>query len=432
MNINTFVIKPHITAYLMFVLIGMALVFCFYQIFYSITSEYVIYFLAWLWAIFLALYINFSRLEALLNKPNKQSDLFIWLIIIGFALVFRGMAFTAEPYLADDYERYLFDGRIQLSGFNPYAVIPINLPDLGGVNIPKPEVKTIYPPLAELLFSVSVWFGDSLLSWKLFSLIPDLLGAVFFVGILKALKQSSLLAIFWLWNPLLLKEISHSGHLDIWTLFVLVLFLYFALYKRLRLAAFFLALAVLIKLIPLIILPAWIKQIETKKQRAQVILIGALTLFLGFIIYFPEHPFLNIAYFYQHIQGYGSFYQMLSLVIPEEHAKTLLMSFAGALYLYLIFIKKRYHTRPVLDLSELFLLGFVFSSMGFPWYLLLCLPWILLKRDWVLMAFIAFTHLNFYSYQLNEPTLILPLTLSLLLFYWLFTKTKENSYGEID
>ena len=53
------------------------------------------------------------------------------------------MAFMAEPYLADDYERYLFDGRIQLSGVNPYAVIPINLPELGGVNIPKPEVKTI-------------------------------------------------------------------------------------------------------------------------------------------------------------------------------------------------------------------------------------------------------------------------------------------------
>lgn len=420
--------------YLTLMLIGLGLFWCFYQLFFDIDSGRLVYYLALAWAFFFLLAFKGTVFDSFINGPGS---LILWLVIIGFAIAFRVMAFTAEPYLADDFQRYLFDGRIQLAGFNPYSVVPLELNEWGGDLIPKPEVKTIYPPMAQVIFKLSAWFGDSLLHWKFFSLLPDLLGAVVFIGILKVFDLSPLWVIFWLWNPLIIKEISHAAHLDIWTLFALVLYLYTALMQRLRLAAFFLALAVLIKLIPLLILPAWLYQLYRENLHGkplillQILLIFLFTLLVGFLAYFPEHPFSTIAYFYQHIQGYGALFLLGTSIFPEDNVKVLLTCFAGAIILFMIFIQGRYQHHTVLNLSELFFVIFLFSSMGFPWYLILCLPWIIVKKDWLLMTFVALTQLNFYAHQIAQPAEQFLVILLLLSGYWFFKQFREVKYETI-
>ncbi len=109
-----------------------------------------------------------------------DSPLLLGAIILIFALLFRVQVISASPFLADDYLRYLFDGKLILAGINPYAVIPLSMPELGGADIPKADIKTIYPPLAEGLFAISSWLGGSLWHWRLLNLIPDLLGAAVF------------------------------------------------------------------------------------------------------------------------------------------------------------------------------------------------------------------------------------------------------------
>ena len=416
-------------AAVLFLSSGLALSSGFYLLFFHYQSVFYLYYLGVIWAVFLALFIYFPRLDA---SVQPREGYVVWGLILLFGLLLRVMAFSAEPYLADDYERYLFDGRIQWAGFNPYTVVPQDLKAWGGDLIPKAEVKTIYPPLAEVLFKLSAWFGNSLLSWKLFSLIPDLLGALVFARLLMLYGRSPLWVTFWLWNPLILKEISHAGHLDIWTLFAVLLFFYAVLKQRLRLAGFFLALAVLIKLIPLLIFPLWLLQLVgdriPKKRLIEIVSVFVITLLLGFLAYFPEHPFLNIAFFYQHIQGYGALYQLGTSVLSEESVKRLLISVAGGLLLFLVIIKGRYQKQDVLALSEVFLLLFIFSSMGFPWYLLLCLPWIIIKKDWLIMALVALTQLNFYAYQLEQPAWQLVAILLLLVIYWLVTNFREVKY----
>lgn len=124
-----------------------------------------------------------------------------WLVVLGFAVLFRLELITASPYLISDFERYLFDGRLLLAGINPYDAQPISFPELGGQNVPRPEIKTIYPPLAQLLFGAAVWLGDTLSHWRLMSLVPDLLGAL----VLSKILQKCNRPLSWLMEPLALE-----------------------------------------------------------------------------------------------------------------------------------------------------------------------------------------------------------------------------------
>tara|TARA_R110000868_G_scaffold364037_5_gene626800 strand:- start:88123 stop:89421 length:1299 start_codon:yes stop_codon:yes gene_type:complete len=333
-------------------------------------------------------------------------------IILIFALLFRVQVISASPFLADDYLRYLFDGKLILAGINPYAVTPLSVPELGGADIPKADIKTIYPPLAEGLFAISSWLGGSLWHWRLLNLIPDLLGAAVFYRYLIHRRLPGHWVVLWLWNPLILKEGLHAAHLDIWTLFTVMLFVYWAEKKKLSLAALALAAAVLLKLMPLILLPVWLMQLPNRRDR---LITAGLTLggiLLGFSWFLPWHPFGNIAVFLQHIQGYGVLFKVLGQgfgvwQLDSEWIKWLLTSVGGALALYWVFILKRYQAQPTLRLLELFLLLYVFSSMGFPWYLLLVLPWVLIQGHWLWLVFIALSELVFYSYQLDRQSNLL-------------------------
>lgn len=73
------------------------------------------------------------------------------------AVFFRITLLTAQPSLSDDIYRYLWDGRVQAHGLNPYLYSPdsVELEFLRddiyeGVN--HRGVNTIYPPFAQVFF----------------------------------------------------------------------------------------------------------------------------------------------------------------------------------------------------------------------------------------------------------------------------------------
>lgn len=358
------------------------------------------------WAGFLGVFFlckNQWHRKDLHSITSKESTFLFWAIVLFFALVFRVQVLLAFPFLADDFQRYLFDGKLILSGINPYAVQPLSFPELGGAEIPKPDIKTIYPPLAEGLFTVAAWLGGTLWHWRLMNLIPDLLGAVVFYRLLNRHRLPGYWIVLWLWNPLILKEGLHAAHLDIWTLFAVLLFVYWAEQGRLKVAALSLAAAVLLKLIPLVLLPVWLTQLSSHRERLTVLGVISSVIAVGFVWFLPWHPFANLAVFLQHIQGYGVLFQVIQSGfglwdLDPEWSKWLLTSLGGALYMHWLLVLKR---NPPLRMLELLVLLFVFSSMGFPWYLLTVLPWVLIQGHWLWLVFVALSQLIFYSHQVQ-------------------------------
>ncbi len=74
------------------------------------------------------------------------------------AVVLRLIFLPAMPSLSDDYHRYVWDGRVQLAGINPYKYRPYEhaldrVPYAGRDLINHDELKTIYPPLTQAVFA---------------------------------------------------------------------------------------------------------------------------------------------------------------------------------------------------------------------------------------------------------------------------------------
>ena len=165
------------------------------------------------------------------KKTHPQNGLLVWIVAIG--LVMRITMLFSTPMLEDDYFRYLWDGAVTARGINPYTYAPQsvidndpNIPDAmkelvaesGDVvrRINHPQIRTIYPPVTQAFFAtahlLSPW---NVLGWRFVLLLVDIVNLILLLSILRFFGLSSFwIAVYW-WNPLLVKEIFNSGHMDI-------------------------------------------------------------------------------------------------------------------------------------------------------------------------------------------------------------------------
>src|SRR6185369_3198082 len=100
-----------------------------------------------------------------LRTSDSRSLLVIGLI---FAALFRLSIIFFPPHLSDDIYRYIWDGRVQAAGINPYRYIPAedSLAQLRDDKIypyinRRDTAHTIYPPVAEAAFFVITRFSES-------------------------------------------------------------------------------------------------------------------------------------------------------------------------------------------------------------------------------------------------------------------------------
>ncbi len=171
---------------------------------------------------------------------------------IAFAVALRLIFLFPEPRLSGDVYRYLSDGQVTASGGNPYAYTPSD------PRINHPEIRSIYPPLAQLLFALV----HELLPWRLLLIAFDA-GAVWLLRGRGALAYATC--------PLVIVEGTWSGHLDL----LAGVLLGVAVARR---SMLFAALAAGLKVIPAAAVPA------LYRRRGLIVFLLALLLpFLPFL-----------------------------------------------------------------------------------------------------------------------------------------------------
>jgi hypothetical protein len=117
-------------------------------------------------------------------------------VTIAIAIALRTLLLFQAPLLSGDVYRYLSDGRVSASGGNPYAYTPAD------ARINHPEIRSIYPPLAQLLFRVV----HDLTAWRLLLVAAD-------VAAIVLLRRYGALA--YATCPLVLFEGTWSAHIDL-------------------------------------------------------------------------------------------------------------------------------------------------------------------------------------------------------------------------
>lgn len=135
-----------------------------------------------------------------------------------FAVIMRLVLLPLEPALSHDVYRQLWDGLVQIRGFDPFLYAPTNaalthlhMPWFG--LIPRPDMPTPYSPVTQLAFFAVAAAGGAVLQAKLLWLGFDL-GTGWLLGRVAASTGRSrrLTQLLYLWSPLLLVEVAWSAH----------------------------------------------------------------------------------------------------------------------------------------------------------------------------------------------------------------------------
>lgn len=137
--------------------------------------------------------------------------------ILFFAILFRVILWGTPPVLSDDIYRYVWEGRVQNHGFNPYALAPdaeelSPLQDDLYKRVNHPWISAIYPPFAQMMFRALAWLPYPLAWLKLFFGAVDVLNVWLLICILRARDMPHQLALIYAWNPLPIVEFAGSGH----------------------------------------------------------------------------------------------------------------------------------------------------------------------------------------------------------------------------
>lgn len=172
---------------------------------------------------------------ALVVRAARGSRGALGVVVVG-AILFRVIALAHDPQLSDDVYRYVWDGRVQAAGINPYLYAP-DAPDLAGLRDPLWErvnhksQPTPYPPLSQGLFALVYRLApDSVRAMQVTAAVLDLLVGAALWPLLRRRGLPPERALIWLWNPATVLHFAHSGHNDV--LMLLPLLLALALAER--------------------------------------------------------------------------------------------------------------------------------------------------------------------------------------------------------
>jgi alpha-1,6-mannosyltransferase len=184
-------------------------------------------------------------------------------LILTIAILLRLVALAAPVFLSDDINRYIWDGRVQAAGINPYRYIPTD-PDLAPLRDEAifPSINrnnyapTIYPPCAQMLFLLANRLGGTVLAVKLVFVAIEAVGVWALLFILRAAGMPRERILLYAWHPLPVWEIAGSGHVDGAVVGFVALGLAAAIGGRRAWSGAALAAATLVKFLPLVLAPA--------------------------------------------------------------------------------------------------------------------------------------------------------------------------------
>jgi hypothetical protein len=195
-----------------------------------------------------------------LRGSDSRSILVLGLV---FAALFRLSIIFFPTYLSDDIYRYIWDGRVQAAGINPYRYIPAEEPlaqlrdDQIYPHINRRDtVRTIYPPVAQATFLLVTRFSESVTWMKAAMVGFEAIAIWALIEMLSSFGFSRQRVLIYAWHPLAVWEFAGSGHADA----LAIAFIALALLARRKdaesLTGVLLACATCVKLFPIVLFPA--------------------------------------------------------------------------------------------------------------------------------------------------------------------------------
>ncbi len=185
------------------------------------------------------------------------------------------------PGSDDDVHRYVWDGRVQHLGYDPYVLVPGD-PALSALHTPEtrtlnnPEVSSPYPAGAQFFFRGVTAIRESIFAFKVAFAACELAIALLLLAELRRLGHAEHWVLVYAWNPLLVTCVAYSGHIDILGVLLLMLSAA-ALRRRWRaVAAVTFGLAIAVKFLPIVLTPLYWRRVRVRDAFGAILIVGLL------------------------------------------------------------------------------------------------------------------------------------------------------------
>jgi hypothetical protein len=298
-------------------------------------------------------------------------------VVIGLVLtvLWRLPFLLMPPGPDDDVHRYVWDGRMQRLGYNPYIVVPSD-PALAALHTPEtrtlnnPDVPSPYPAGAQLFFRAVTAIRESTFALKVAFVACDLAIIFILLDVLRRSGQGAHWVLAYAWNPLLAVEVAGSGHIDIVGV-LLLLVSAAALLRRWRaVAAVAFGLAVAVKLLPIVLLPLYWKRVRLRDAALATLVVG--------LLYAPffNHGRIPIGSLSTYVQSFrfnGPVFATLERVVAPQLVVglALLVGFLTAIWL-----RGRASKLSADAFAWPMAASLLCAPVVYPWYLLWLLPFV--------------------------------------------------------
>jgi len=339
---------------------------------------------------------------------QKEPNVKFWLIA---SIIIRVSLLFALPNLSDDFYRFIWDGRLWAAGKHPFEALPADFisQNISGLDaalfekLNSKEYFTIYPPVPQFIFWLAAKISPhsmmvSVVVMRLFILWAETGSIILIVKLLDRFKLPPRNALLYALNPLVILELTGNLHFEAFVIFFLLGSVWLLSLDKIAMSAVSFALAIGVKLLPVIFLPFLLGVLGWRKALIFYAVTGmsCVLLFIpmydqhvldGFSqslrLYFQKFEF-NASIYYL-VREYGFWNVGYNTIQTTGWKLGLVSSILILAFSYLNGMSRGKSTIDKLSTGFLFILliYFSFSTIVHPWYVT------------TLLAFSVFTHFRF-------------------------------------
>jgi len=366
--------------------------------------------------------------------------------VVVFAAVCQVPGLTLAPITSTDAYRYVWDGRVQLSGSSPYSQVPLDdglarlrdpilFPGLspedrtgvtGPPRVPKdpaalaalsaddprtlinrPRVPTIYPPVAQAYFTAVA----ALTPWSTGTFGLQLAAAALAVGVtallaveLRRRNRDPRWAVLWGWSPIVALEAGSAAHVDVLAAALIIAAVITATRRAQVITGVLLGAAAAVKLLPLLLLPAFIS-VRRCDLKTPLVAIGT------FVASYVPHVLAVGTLVIGFLPGYlgqegfsdgSSRSAILALVLPPEARQVV----AGVLAIALAVLAIRLHGRQPIAVTCCWLYGgaLLLATPTYPWYgvPLIALAVLAGRAEWLVVPIASYLAYASFGHEVRQ------------------------------
>ncbi len=347
--------------------------------------------------------------------------------ILGIALIARVVVACTLPTLSDDVYRFIWDGQLIAHGQNPLLTTPdvklLQLQQSANVAyytklhnlINHPQFYTCYPPLMQSIFWVGSVVGGnsivvSIVVIKLLVALIDVVGIYYLYKILKLHNLNPKLIILYALNPLVIVEGAGNAHFEVVQVALMCMAIYYLHCSKTIVGGMLWGLAIVTKLLPLMLLPMFIKYIGFKRAvvfGTTAVVFAVLTCMpfvsansiAGFTkslnLYFQNFEFNASIYYIARAIGWQvKGYNYISYIGP------LLMKIFLMLYAILFFVTKPKSLQTFANSCLVaFTLYYFLATTVHPWYIINLLPFAIIANIRFAVVWLGAAFLSYFAYS---------------------------------